>query len=582
MANTDLAIQIATTLDATGINKADKSVKSLDKTIKGLGRTLGLTLGATAMVAYGKQAVKAFAADEAAARRLATAVDNLGLSFSQSRVTEFIKNLETSSAIADDILRPAFQALLTTTGSLTKSQELLNNAIQISRASGVDLATVSQDLANGYVGITRGLKKYNTGLTQAELKSKSFADILGIMLVKSAGSANAYLETTQYKLDALTLAGNNAKETIGAGLVDAFARIAGGSKTSDAVKAIDNIAKAINGVTAATGFLVGGLVKLYKGLDFLTTFGGLTGADGSLVGILEGKPSTNRSKSPAGTAARTKQQRDAEAAAAKRAKELAALTKKQVASTKSLTAEQKKQTALKKAGTVFDLEQIQIIAALKGKLSEEDKIRLQAQLAILNENEALASSLTKQILMAQDSTGGLYKFFLAIGDMKIANPFAFLDQWIIEFQKKLNALQFPKFDPNAPSGGNGKKSPVVDPATNPFGFPIGDKGGIGITSIQPTVSANLAIQDTFNAVMLDALEAGNNYTQSAILAISSARYEAAAQAYGMGGNTNGTMQLELKVTGDGDLTNAIASSLQQQSLSTGNSTYINRRTGGFE
>jgi hypothetical protein len=41
------------------------------------------------------------------------------------------------------------------------------------------------------------------------------------------------------------------------------------------------------------------------------------------------------------------------------------------------------------------------------------------------------------------------------------------------------------------------------------------------------------------------------------------------------------MQLELKVTGDGDLTNAIAKNLQNQSLSTGDSAYINRRTGGF-
>jgi len=390
------------------------------------------------MAAYGKAAVKAFAADEAAARRLATAVDNLGLSFSQDKVTTFIADLEKSASIADDILRPAFQALLTTTGSLTKSQELLNNAIQISRASGIDLATVSQDLASGYVGITRGLKKYNTGLTQAELKSKSFADILGIMLTKSAGAASAYLETTQYKLDALALASNNAKETIGKGLVDAFALMAGGTQTSDAVKAIDNIAKAINGIAVATGFAIGGLVRLYKGLDFLTSFGGLTGANGSLAGMLESKPSTNRSKSPAGTAARTAQQRAAEAAAAKRAKELAALTKKQVTATKALTDEQKKQAALKKAQSVFDLEQIQIIAALKGNISAEDRTRLEAQAAILNGNSELATKLTKDILMAQDSTGKLYQYFLSIPDAK--NPFAYLDQWIADFQKKMNSL----------------------------------------------------------------------------------------------------------------------------------------------
>ena len=439
----DLRIDLAAEFRGKkAFKEADKAVFGLDKSVVKLGKSLGLALGTTAMVAYGKAAVKAFAADEASARRLATAVDNLGLSMSQSRVTDFIANLEKSSAIADDVLRPAFQALLNTTGSLTKSQELLNNAIQISRASGVDLATVSQDLANGYVGITRGLKKYNTGLTQAELKSKSFADILGIMLVKSAGAAQSYLETTAYKMDVLTLAGENAKETIGSGLVDAFAKIGGGSTATDAAKTIDDIAKAINGITQATGFAVGGLVKLYRGLDFLTTFGGLTGANGSLAGMVAGKPSTNRSKSPAGTAARTAQQRAAEAAAAKRAKELAALTAKQVKATKSLTDEQKKQAALKKAQSIFDLEQIQIIAALKGNISAEDRTRLEAQAAILNGNADLATKLTKDILMAQDSTGKLYQYFLSIPTAK--NPFAYLDQWIADFQKKLDGLTMNK------------------------------------------------------------------------------------------------------------------------------------------
>ena len=532
----DLRIDLAAEFKGKkAFKEADKAIFGLDKRVVQLGKSLGLALGTTAIVRYSKEAVKAFAADEAAARRLATAVDNLGLSFSQSRVTEFIKNLETSSAIADDILRPAFQALLTTTGSLTKSQELLNNAIQISRASGIDLATVSQDLANGYVGITRGLKKYNTGLTQAELKSKSFADILGIMLVKSAGSANAYLETTQYKLDALTLAGNNAKETIGAGLVDAFARIAGGSETSDAVKAIDNIAKAINGVTTATGFLVGGLVKLYKGLDFLTTFGGLTGANGSLVGILEGKPSTNRSKSPAGTAARTAQQRAAEAEAAKRAKELAALTKKQVTAQKALTAEQKKQASLKKSQGVFDLEQIQIVAALKGKLTEDEKIRLQAQLALLNGNADLAAKLTNQILMAQDSSGNLAKFLASLPNAK--NPFEYLDAYLSYLAGKASAVFAGTAYAEKGSYGGGGNTTVVPPK-------------LPDTNVPAMPSDNTISYNT---------KTGLNYNPNA-----------------------NNVVVELKITGDGDLTNTIAKNLMQQSLSTGNQTYVNRRTGGFE
>lgn len=452
MASTDLAIRIATVMDAAGLKKADKGIAGLEKNAKKLAKSLGLAFGTTAIVAYGKAAVKAFAADQAAANRLTTAVDNLGLSMSQSRVTDFIANLEKSSAIADDVLRPAFQALLTTTGSLTQSQKLLNNAIQISRASGIDLATVSQDLANGYVGITKGLKKYNTGLTQAELKSKSFNDILGIMLARSAGAAQAYLTTTAYKMDALTLAGENAKETIGAGLVDAFAKLGGGTSTADAVKAIDNIAKGINGITNAAATAVGIVTKLYKGLDYLTTFGGRTGAGGTIDQYVIAKEKqlaqfkNPRSASPAGTYARTKQQQAAESAAAKRAQ---ALQNAQTKATKTLTAEQKKQNALKKAGTVFDIEQIQLVAALKGKLSADEKLRIEAQLALLNGNADLATKLTNQILMAQDSSGNLAKFLAALPNAR--NPFEYLDAYLSYLAGKAAAVLTGTTAPNVPS-----------------------------------------------------------------------------------------------------------------------------------
>ena len=102
-----------------------------------------------------------------------------------------------------------------------------NDAITISRASGVDLATVSQDLAKGYVGITKGLAKYNTGLTKAELSSKSFNEILGVLLKQSAGAANDYLGTTAYSMDVLGVATSNASEIIGGGLIDAFAAVGG-------------------------------------------------------------------------------------------------------------------------------------------------------------------------------------------------------------------------------------------------------------------------------------------------------------------------------------------------------------------
>lgn len=469
MASTDLAVRIATILDSTGLKKADKGIAGLQKSAMSLGKSLGLALSTAAVVAYGRASVKAFAEDEAAASRLSTAIDNLGLSFSKVQAADFIANLEKTAGIADDTLRPAFQALLTTTGSLTKSQELLNNAIQISRASGVELGIVAQDLAKGYVGVTKGLQKYNTGLTKAELQSKSFSDVLGILLTRSAGAADAYLETTSYKLNVLSVAAGNAQEAIGAGLVDAFAKAGGGTSATDAAKTFDNIAKAINGITGAAGSAIGAVVKLYQKLDSASKK--LSENYPDPFGLRDDAPmKAGRSSSPAGTWKRLKQQKEAEAAAAKRAKELAALQKKQVAATKALTAEQKKQAALKKQGSLFDLEQIQLVAALKGQLTEEEQKRVKLQLALLMENESEAAKLSREIANAIDSTGQLAKFLTTLPDAK--NPFANWNNYIaaaaavpmngagLDFGGNKIGAPVPNFTP--PSAGTyGAAAPVV-------------------------------------------------------------------------------------------------------------------------
>jgi len=73
---------------------------------------------------------------------------------------------------------------------------------------------------------------------------------------------------------------------------------------------------------------------------------------------------------------------------------------------------------------------------------------------------------------------------------------------------------------NGTSGG----SPTFNPS-------IGAKGGIGVTTISPTISSTPYVQGTFEKVFEDMAAMGNNQTQSAILALSSARYEALAASY---------------------------------------------------
>lgn len=419
-------------------NKAGKSVSGLEKSVGGLAKKLVGLFAIQKVLSYSKASVKAFSEDEAAATRLSNAIDNLGLSYSKTRAADFIADLEKTAGVADDVLRPAFQALLTTTGSLTKSQELLNNAIQISRGTGRDLSIVAQDLANGYVGITKGLKKYNLGLTQSELKTKSFSEVLGLLLTRSAGAAEAYLETTAYKMNVLSVAAGNASEKIGAGLVDAFAKAAGGTSAADAAKAFDTIADAINGISSAIGGTIGFFTKFIKKVDeFTYNFDPIIGD--SKAAIDARKKFTPRMSSPAGSWARTKQQRDAETLAAKRAKELAALAAQQVKAQKALSAEQKKQALAKKQGSLFDMEQIQIIAALKGNISEQERLRLELQLALINGNETQAAKLSAQLADSIDATGKLKEFLRTLPEAN--NPFKAWDEWLKTFKTKLDEVK---------------------------------------------------------------------------------------------------------------------------------------------
>ena len=412
----DVKIDIAA--EFTGkkaFKQAETATERLTSNVKKLAGAVGLAYGTQALVAYGKAAVKAFADDEAAAIRLSRAVENLGIGFANPAIADYIANLEKTAGVADDVLRPAFQSLLTTTGSLTKSQELLNNAITISRASGVDLGTVTEDLAKGYIGITKGLAKYNTGLTRSELSTKSFSEILGVLLTRSAGAAEDYLSTTAYSMNVLSIATGNASEIIGGGLVDAFARIGGGTEASDAQIAIEGIAKAVAGITVATGTAIGGLTNVLRTLKNLpkNIFQGFVGAQ---TGVNLGAASPSAAKV---TTSQKKQQQALaalEAAAVKRNKELLALKNKQLgieaksAAQKRLAAAiDKANLALGKGGTAFDLEAIQLEAARINQVDQLKRATNAAQLLAIT-NDLARLDVLKKIKDLEDA--------IASGDVK--------------------------------------------------------------------------------------------------------------------------------------------------------------------
>ena len=382
--------------------QADSAAAKLNSNIKKLAGTFGIAFGAQALVQFSKTAVKAFAQDEAAAMRLSRAVENLGIGFANPAIASYISKLEKSASIADDILRPAFQGLLTTTGSLTQSQKLLNDAITISRGTGIDLATVTEDLGKGYIGITKGLTKYNTGLTKAELQSKSFSEVLAVLLANSAGAAEDYLTTTSYKMDVLGIATNNASEIIGGGFVDALARASGGTEASDAAIFLETMAGLFNKVTLAAGTSIGAIPTLAQNLKKLgkNIFFGFVGKQvGANLGT---PPKTTQTKV---TLTEKKQQEllaKMEKDALRREKERLALLNKQNTAKRLQGLIDKANLMLGKGTNIFDMDAIQLNAAMINQAEQLGKATSQSQLLMIT-NDITRLKIKQDIAALEDA-----------------------------------------------------------------------------------------------------------------------------------------------------------------------------------
>jgi len=402
----DLKIDIASVFSGKkAFADAAKSTINLNSQVKNLAKSyLGL-FTAQQLARRSFDAAKAFAADDKAARVLTQSLNNLGLAFADPSVRTFIADLEKQFGVLDDQLRPAFQRLLTTVGSVSQAQDLLRTALDLSAASGADVVSVAGDLSKAYVGQTRALSKYGIGLTQAELKAMSFEEVQTRINDLFGGQATVAVDTYAGALQRLSVAGNNAKEIIGGGLLDALAALGGGGEggLTNTLNLIEKTSTALATFVRRFGVGVGQLAALARG--DLQAF--------RAIGEAEMNRGIDRSGiTPAIRAELTKAAADK--AAKKNRDALLKTTKEQ---TKAI----KEQTALQKAGTLFDIQQTQIIAALKGDISSEERKRLELQLAILTGNTSEASKLAGELAKSQGLSQQLAAYLASLPDAK--NPF---------------------------------------------------------------------------------------------------------------------------------------------------------------
>jgi hypothetical protein len=389
----NLIVSAVSTFDNKGLKKGQKEISAFDKTVKNLGKTFLGVFGAQKLIQYGKNAVNAFMADEKAAKSLEIQLKNTGFAFSAPAVEYYIANLQKTTGVLDDELRPAFQQLLTVTGSVTQSQDALTTALNISAATGKSLTEVSAALTRGYSGNTTGLSRLGAGISKATLKTGDMDKIMGELNQKFAGQAAARLDTYAGKMDLLKAAAADANEIIGKGLLDSLALLSKDDSIQTAADDMNTFATAIADATYGMALLLKKVDK-FTGLDKVDT-STLLFLSSPLLGALAKLGSSERNKPKSNFTYSLGPSADKDIARSNKIlKERNKLAQEELNKMKAKSAVD----ALKDK---FDLERIGLTAALNAATDEETKLRLRSQLAILDNNEALAKKLLAEMNAAE-------------------------------------------------------------------------------------------------------------------------------------------------------------------------------------
>jgi hypothetical protein len=392
MAN--LIVSAVSTFDNSGLKKGQKEISAFDKSVRKLGGTFATVFGAQKLLQFSKNAVNAFMEDEKAAKALEQQLKNVGYQFSAPGVEKYIANLQAATGVLDDELRPAFQSILTVTGSIARSQDALSTALNISAATGKSVAEVSQAIAKGYAGQTTALSRLGAGISKATLKTGDMDKIMGELNKKFAGQSASRLDTYAGKMGLLTAAAADAEETIGKGLLDALALLGKDTSITTATDLMDNFAQSTADAILGVGVLisklkeigntkVGGALFDVKNIPVLGAY---------LAGFSEIGAAQRGRTAPSNAEGRSSsriylQQLRLES---KASKDLTNAKKAETAATKA-------KSEVDKLKDKFDIERIGLTLALNQATDEETKLRLRAQLAILDNNEALAKKYNAEL-----------------------------------------------------------------------------------------------------------------------------------------------------------------------------------------
>lgn len=379
-----VAINFLTKFDKKGLERATKELKGFDKFVASSTYRLtafgkaGAVAAAAGLAILAKNSVAAALQQEKLDKSLKLTLGTIGKGGLSGEVSKFIAGLQSATNVSEEQLVPAMQQLITQTGDLESSQTLLKTALDVSAGTGKDLSSVLDAITKAAVGNYKSIGALGVGFTAAQAKAMGFTDVM-LELGKYTGSAEEATKTLDGQIKAFRISAGEATETLGTGFLNAYAIISGGRPL------IQDLGKDLEDVAGSFSNIFVGLAESTKkkGLGvygdlFKVAIEGLVGESGTLQEL------ERQGKRALGLNKETANQREDRVSSTKKLltyEEIIANIQKNILKNEKLTTKEKSaQAALdkKKAeiSAMFDIEKINLQAALSRKLTAEDELRV--------------------------------------------------------------------------------------------------------------------------------------------------------------------------------------------------------------
>jgi hypothetical protein len=393
-----VAINFLTKFDKKGLERATKELKGFDKVVatstfrlKSFAKA-GAIAAAAGMAIFAKNSIQAALAQERLDKSVEQSLRSINELDQLPSVNSFISGIEKASNITKDRLTPAINGLIIQTGNLTKAQDLFSIAVDTSVGAGRDLNQVSDALGKASRGNFKALGALGLGFDAATAKQVGLADITDYLTLKFSGSAKRAADTFGGELDSLKISAGAAQTSLGQGFITATEIIVGGADASDYFGAkLESLG--LNGgyILVALADKASKITKAFESLGkkiesnailkFLFTAENIPVVGGWLKGFSGlAKQGEKIVKNTDKTLKQTKEQKAlADKLGALQAK-LDKIAGETLNKSKKLTEEKRAQEALDKKKAeleaMFDLDRINLQAALSRKLSGEDELRV--------------------------------------------------------------------------------------------------------------------------------------------------------------------------------------------------------------